>query len=199
MMNTYSKTETVEDYKKHYQHQHEEKPICVGKPFIGNVDPFYQKHVLLRADFNVPLKYGHGKDMIEVASDTKIVNSLETIKFLLMREAKVVICSHLGRPRSNEDRDLSLQPVAKYLQRLLPDVTVDFLPDCVGKEVKERISKQLPKSIILLENLRFYPQEIKNNEWLAQELAENMDVYINDAFSACYRGKILYLRISDLT
>jgi phosphoglycerate kinase len=168
--------------------------MSARKAFIGHIDPlrFHQKHVLIRVDYNVPLKVPKkeiNEAKIEVASDARIIDSLPTLKFFLASEAKIVLCSHLGRPKNGIDSQLSLRPVADYLKRLLGDINVEFLPDCIGSEVKQTICNQPPGSIILLENLRFHQEEITNDEGFAKELADGMDVYVNEAFSVCHRGR----------
>jgi phosphoglycerate kinase len=160
------------------------------KAFIGHCDPsrFKQKHVLVRADYNVPLRQESGK--VVIVSDAKINNSLDTLRFLLDQDAKIVLISHLGRPKGNQDKDLSLMPIAEYLQRLLPDIQVSFFPDCIGEGIKQSIKNQPNKSIILLENLRFHPEEMNNDDTFAQELAKGIDVFVNDAWAVCHRGKL---------
>jgi phosphoglycerate kinase len=159
--------------------------------FIGHVDPhrFFQRHILLRVDYNVPLKKIYPGEEILVASDSRILDSLPTIKFLLAKEAKLVICSHLGRPKGPQDHELSLRPVAKHLSRLLGDVKIEFFTECIGPEVEERIIQQKPRTVIVLENLRFHSGEEANDDRFARLLAQNMDIFVNDAFSVCHRGK----------
>lgn len=157
--------------------------------FIGHVDPhrFFQRHILLRVDYNVPLKKIYPGEEILVASDSRILDSLPTIKFLLAKEAKLVICSHLGRPKGPQDHELSLRPVAKHLSRLLGDVKIEFFTECIGPEVEERIIQQKPRTVIVLENLRFHSGEEANDDRFARLLAQNMDIFVNDAFSVCHR------------
>ncbi len=138
------------------------------------------KTVLMRVDFNVPL------DGNKVVDNTRIRATLPTISYLLQQHAKIVLMSHLGRPKG-KDPKLSLKPVAEELERLI-DYKVHFVHDCIGKEVKKAIGQCGPKGIILLENLRFYDEEEANNEQFAAQLAELGDYYINDAFAATHRA-----------
>ena len=138
------------------------------------------KQVLLRVDYNVDLDRS-GK----IISDFRLRASLPTINFLLKNKAKkIIIISHLGRPEG-KDKKLSLLPIAKHLEKLLNQKII-FIDDCVGKKVKEAIESSEEK-IFVLENLRFYKEEEKNDKSFAQELAKLADVYVNDAFGVCHR------------
>ncbi len=140
------------------------------------------KRVLVRVDFNVPLDQ-HGN----VADDTRIRASLPTVRYLVERGAKVILASHLGRPKGKIDERYRLDPVAQRLQELLgkPVVKVD---ECVGEVPKAAIARMRPKDVLLLENVRFYPGEEKNDEQFARRLAELADLYVNDAFGAAHRA-----------
>jgi len=138
------------------------------------------RRVLVRVDFNVPLEAG------EVADDSRIRACLPTINYLRERGARVVLCSHLGRPRGR-DPGLSLKPVARRLSELL-GAPVPLAPDCVGEEVIRLVEELKPGGVLLLENLRFHPEEEKNDEGFARELARLADVYINDAFAVSHRA-----------
>jgi len=154
----------------------------MNKLSIKEVD-LKDKRVFIRADFNVPLD-GKGN----ITDDTRIREVLPTINYVLDEGARLVIlASHLGRPKGEPDPALSLKPVARRLRRLL-DKEVFFLPDCIGEEVREAISRMKPGSIVLLENLRFYKGESANDENFARELARLADVYINDAFATAHRS-----------
>lgn len=142
------------------------------------------KTVLLRADYNVPLDSDG-----EISSDYRITQSIPTIKALQDKNCKIVICSHLGRPKSSEDIKYSLKPVAKKLSILL-NQNVLFASDCIGEEVSETVSKMKPGEILLLENLRFYPEEKANNEEFAKNLvsASNAEVFVQDGFGVVHRA-----------
>jgi len=139
------------------------------------------KLVFMRVDFNVPLAPG-GK---EITSDKRIRASLPTIKYALERGARLVLASHLGRPKGKPNPEMSLKPVAARLQELLGE-TVVMAPDCIGPEV-ERL-KAGPYRVILLENVRFHPEEEKNDAEFARQLAAGCDYYVNDAFGSAHRA-----------
>ncbi len=139
------------------------------------------KRVMVRVDYNVPLSEGR------VADDTRIRASLATVKYLLEQGARVILCSHLGRPKGKRVPEMSLKPVAERLAELLGR-PVRFAEDCVG-EVAERAVDELGEGeVLLLENLRFHPGETKNDPAFAEALARLAEVYINDAFSVSHRA-----------
>lgn len=140
------------------------------------------KRVLVRVDFNVPL----GKNG-NVADDTRIKASLPTIRYLLEHRAKVILAAHLGRPKGKRDERYRLDPVARRLEELLGK-PVGKVDDCVGEEPKAAIAKMAPGDVLLLENVRFYAGEEKNDEKFARRLAELADLYVNDAFGAAHRA-----------
>ncbi|MCL6637488.1 MAG: phosphoglycerate kinase [Alicyclobacillus sp.] len=136
---------------------------------------------LVRVDFNVPLLDGR------ITDDTRIRAAIPTLRYLLEHGAKVILLSHLGRPQGRSAAD-SLRPVFERLQSLLRGVEVRFADDCMGPEV-ERAVAELPEcSVLLLENVRFYPQEEQNDAQFAQALARLGDVFVNDAFGAAHRA-----------
>jgi len=151
------------------------------KQTIQDVD-LRDKRVIIRADFNVPLD-----DALQITDDTRIRSTLPTINRAVDEGAKVILCSHLGRPKGKPDPKLSLAPVAKRLQRLLGK-EVTFAPDCIGTAVETQVARMKPGDVLLLENLRFHPGEEKNDEAFARALASLGDVYINDAFGAAHRA-----------
>ncbi|MGH7260185.1 MAG: phosphoglycerate kinase [Nitrospiraceae bacterium] len=140
------------------------------------------KRVLIRADFNVPLD-----DALQITDDTRIRSTLPTINRGVDEGAKVILCSHLGRPKNQSDLKLSLAPVAKRLQRLLGK-EVAFAPDCIGPAAEALVAKMKPGDVLLLENLRFHAEEEKNDPAFSVALASLADVYINDAFGAAHRA-----------
>lgn len=139
------------------------------------------KKVLVRCDFNVPFD-GEGN-----ITDTKRVDeSLKTIKYLIDHNAKVILCSHLGRPKGKVKPDFSLRPVAKYLSKVLGK-DVKMASDVVGEGAKRVTSELKPGDVCLLENLRFEEGEEKNDDAFAKKLASLADIYVNDAFGTCHR------------
>jgi phosphoglycerate kinase len=139
------------------------------------------KTALVRVDFNCPLKNG------AVTDDNRIVAALPTIRDLLSRNAKLVLMSHLGRPKGQRNDKESLAPVAQRLSQLL-EARVKMAPDCIGGEVQEMVQALSPGEILVLENLRFHAEEEKNDEGFARQLAALADVYVNDAFGAAHRA-----------
>jgi phosphoglycerate kinase len=145
--------------------------------------PIDGKRVFIRVDFNVPIKEGKIKD------DTRIRSALPTIEYALSRNAKVILASHLGRPKGDGfEEKYSLAPVADRLSSIFPDRKVIFPEDCVGDAVKKLSKEMEPGDIMLLENLRFHAEEEKNDEKFSKELASLADVYINDAFGTAHRA-----------
>ena len=141
-----------------------------------------QKRVFIRADFNVPLD-----DDLNITDDARIRGALATINYAIDEGAKVILASHLGRPKGTANPRMSLAPVAKRLGRLLnKDVT--FAPDCIGPQVGSMIQRMSPGDVLLLENLRFHPGEEANDPAFAEALASLADVYVNDAFGAAHRA-----------
>lgn len=138
------------------------------------------KRVLVRVDYNVPID-----DQGNIVDDTRIRASLPTIEYLLDANAKVILMSHLGRPK-NRDPRYSLLPVAKRLSRLI-EREVKLAPDCVGEEVRNLVSSMSDGDVILLENLRFHKEETECDEGFARELASLGEVYVADAFGTCHR------------
>ncbi len=140
------------------------------------------KRVIIRADFNVPLD-----ESLQITDDTRIRSTLPTINRVVDEGAKVILCSHLGRPKGKFDPRYSLAPVAKRLSRLLGKEVI-FAPDCIGPAVEKLVAKMNPGDVLLLENLRFHAGEEKNDEAFSKALASLGDVFINDAFGAAHRA-----------
>ena len=139
------------------------------------------KKVFVRVDFNVPLD-----DHQNITDDTRIQAVLPTLRYILDNNSKLIIASHLGRPKGKITPQMSLSPVAKRLGRLLKTKVV-LAKDCIGSEVKEMVNKMKKGDVVLLENLRFHPEEEKNDDAFAKQLGKLCDVYINDAFAVSHR------------
>jgi len=139
------------------------------------------KTVLLRADYNVPVKDG------KILDDYRIQQSLPTVKYLLEHGAKLIICSHLGRPDGTSNPGLSLWPVAKRLNELL-DNDVSFVEDSVGEKVEKAAKRLKPGDVLLLENLRFHAEEEKNDDNFAKSLASLADIFVQDGFGVVHRA-----------
>jgi phosphoglycerate kinase len=143
------------------------------------------KRVLVRVDFNVPIETPPDMPAV-VADDTRIRAALPTIHALQKMGAMIALCSHLGRPKG-PDRKLSLALVAHRTAELL-GVPVSMAPDCVGPETKEQVRELRPGQVLMLENVRFHPEEVRNDPAFAKALAEGFDAYVNDAFGAAHRA-----------
>jgi phosphoglycerate kinase len=140
------------------------------------------KKLLIRVDFNVPLDKN-----LNITDDNRIRGVLPTISYALDKNAKVILCSHLGRPKGKPVQEMSLAPVARRLSSLIKK-EVQMAPDCVGPEVNKMVEGMKPGDILLLENLRFHPEEEKNDEAFGRALAGLCDIYVNDAFAAAHRA-----------
>lgn len=140
------------------------------------------KKVLLRCDFNVPLD-----ENLNITDKTRIVAALPTIKYLLEHNAKLILCSHLGRPKGEVKKEFSLAPVAKELSKEL-GIDVKLAEDVTGPSAKELTSNMKEGEVILLENVRFDPREEKNDKSLSKEFASLADIYVNDAFGTSHRA-----------
>lgn len=154
--------------------------MTYNKKTIEDVD-VAGKRVLVRCDFNVPLKDG------VITSDKRIVEAIPTIKYLLDKGAKVVLCSHMGKPKGEVNPKYSLAPVAKRLSELL-GFEVPLAADTIGPDAKAKAAALLPGRAILLENTRFDKREEKNDPEFAKELASFGDIFVNDAFGAAHRA-----------
>lgn len=150
------------------------------KKTVHDID-LHDKRVLLRADYNVPLEHG------KITSDYRITKSLDTVRYLLDQNAKVIICSHLGRPDGKPNQEFSLKPVASRLSELL-EREVRFVNDCVGDEAKAAADSIENGQVLLLENLRFHAEEEKNDEEFARQLASLAEVFVQDGFGVVHRA-----------
>ena len=150
------------------------------------------KKVLVRVDFNVPLTED-GK----VADDKRIVAALPTIKYLLAHNAKVILCSHLGRPKGQVNLKYTLAPVGEKLAELLPDTQIWFAEDTVGESAKAAIADMKEGEIVLLENTRFHKEEEKNDPAFAKALADLADIFVSDAFGTVHRAHASTAGVAD--
>ncbi len=155
---------------------------CLNKRTVRDID-VSDKRVLVRVDFNVPLDEGIGK----ITDDSRIRAVTPTIKYLIDRGAKIILCSHLGRPKGKVVNKLRLAVVVQRLSQIL-EHKVEFTRECVGPEVKQAVENLQNGNVLLLENVRFYPEEEGNEASFAQALSELADVYVNDAFGAAHRS-----------
>ncbi len=151
-----------------------------NKKTIRDID-VQGKHVLVRVDFNVPVKEG------VVGDDTRIRAALPTLKYLLENGAALILCSHLGRPKGEVKPEFSLRPVAEHLGKLLGK-PVAFAEDCIGPKAEEAVKALKAGDVLLLENTRFHAGETKNDPEMAKQLASLADVYVNDAFGSAHRA-----------
>jgi phosphoglycerate kinase len=149
------------------------------------------KKVLVRVDFNVPVKNER------VTDDTRIIRTLPTIRYLLERGARPILISHLGRPKGALDPEYAMDPVARRLEELL-DAPVLKLDDAVGPEVEETLNKWDGEGVVLLENSRFYPGETKNDPEFSKQLASLADLYVDDAFGAAHRAHATTVGVAKL-
>lgn len=139
------------------------------------------KKILVRVDFNVPMKEG------KITDDTRIRAALPTIQYLIDQGASVILASHLGRPKGGPDPVFSLKPVAQHLS-LLIGKPVAFVEDCIGQKAEDAAKALKPGDVLVLENTRFHPEEEKNDPGMSKQLAALADVYVNDAFGTAHRA-----------
>ena len=152
------------------------------KKTVKDVD-VRSRRVLVRVDYNVPLD-ANGN----VSDDKRITASLPTINYLLEQGARIILCSHLGRPKGEVKKEFSLAPVAKRLKELLPNVNIYFASDCIGEEAERKAAALKDGEILLLENLRFHKEEEKNDPEFAKKLASLAEIYVSDAFGTVHRA-----------
>lgn len=161
----------------------------INKKSIEDMD-VSGKRVLARCDFNVPLKDG------EITNDKRIVAALPTIQYLVNHGARVILCSHLGRPKEGWEPEFSLAPVAKRLSELLGK-EVKMAKDVIGEDAKKLASELKDGDVMLLENVRYHKEEKKNDPAFAKELASLAEVYVNDAFGAAHRAHASTAGVAD--
>ena len=148
---------------------------------IQDIDIKNGSVVLVRVDYNVPMKNG------KVSDDTRIRETEKTIKYLISKKAKVVLIAHLGRPKGKIDPNYTLAPVREYVEKIMGAKTY-FAPDCIGEKRNKMIASMADGELLLCENLRYHPEEEKNDENFAKELAKNCDFFVQDAFGAIHRA-----------
>ena len=154
----------------------------MNKKTVKDIDVSGKK-VLVRVDFNVPLN-----DAMEITDETRIQAALPTIKYLLDNKARVILCSHLGRPKGEFNMKYSLAPVAKRLAEVLPGTKVVFAEDIIGESAEKACAAVQDGEVVLLENLRFHKEEEKNDPEFAKKLASYAEIYVNDAFGTAHRA-----------
>ncbi|MBP7710512.1 MAG: phosphoglycerate kinase [Rickettsiales bacterium] len=140
------------------------------------------KNVIVRVDINVPINNG------KIEDDTRIKAVIPTLKYLAQNQAKVIVISHFGRPEGKVEPSMSIQPLVSRVQELLGSIKVSFVDDCIGDKVKSAVAATNYGEVIMLENLRFYKQETKNDPEFSRELASLANLYVNDAFSCSHRS-----------
>jgi len=156
----------------------------MAKLTVKDID-VHGKRVFVRVDFNVPTEEKDGKMVI--TDVTRIKETLPTIRLLIEKGAKIILASHLGRPKGKREPSMSLQPVAEKLSEMIGR-PVQFVDDCIGAKVEEAVAKLQIGDILLLENVRFYSEEEANDPSFAEKLAAFADVYVNDAFGSAHRA-----------
>lgn len=153
----------------------------MNKKNVTDID-VKDKKVLVRCDFNVPQDENGN-----ITDNRRIISALKTIKYLISHEAKTILCSHLGRPKGEFKKELTLKPVAEELSKQLKQ-EVKLAKDVVGEDAQKLVSKMQDGDVILLENVRFHAEEEKNDPEFAKKLASLADIYVNDAFGTCHRA-----------
>jgi phosphoglycerate kinase len=167
----------------------------MNKKTIEDID-ISGKRVLVRVDFNVPLSSKDPADDIHVTDDTRIRAALPTLNYLLDNGAALILCSHLGRPKSAADKQFAMDPVAARLSELL-DCPVQKVDALVGEEIRYAVDAMKAGDVLLLENTRFHPGEKVNDPTLSAELARLADVYVNDAFGSAHRAHSSTTGVAD--
>lgn len=163
------------------------------KQTIRDID-VTDKRVLVRVDFNVPLESRDGQ--LVITDDTRIKGTLPTLNYLLEKGARVILCSHLGRPKGQRDPAQSLKPVAAALSALIGR-PVEFSDDCIGAEAEAKAKTLQSGGVLLLENVRFHAGEEKNDPELAKQMAALAEIYVNDAFGSAHRAHSSTAGVAD--
>ena len=154
----------------------------LGKKTLNDIS-VQDKRVLVRVDYNVPLT-----EELKVSDDKRITAAMPTVKHLLEKGARVILCSHLGRPKGKVVPEMSLRPVYNRLRELLPDTEIYFADDCISDEASRLAAELKPGEILLLENLRFHAEEEANDTEFARKLASLADIFVSDAFGTVHRA-----------
>ncbi|MBQ2698537.1 MAG: phosphoglycerate kinase [Firmicutes bacterium] len=165
--------------------------MALYKQTIRDAQLKYKK-VLMRVDFNCPIKDG------VVSDDTRIRAALPTIEYLLEQNVALILCSHLGRPKGEKNPKYTLEPVAARLAELLPTRKVKFAADCLGEETAAQVAELRFGEVLLLENVRYYAEEEKNDMVFASKLASYADLYVNDAFGTAHRAHASTCGVANL-
>ncbi len=163
---------------------------------IKNLGALAGKRVLLRADLNVPMKVNEDGERV-VTDDTRILSVAPTIKALSEKGARVIVLSHFGRPQGQRDMSLSLEPLGQPLANATK-LPVSYIDDCIGDEVVEVIDALEDGAVLLLENVRFYKEETRNDPEFSAALARNADFFVNDAFSCCHRAHASTVGVAEI-
>src|SRR3954468_8432004 len=156
----------------------------MGKLTVNDLD-VRDRRVLMRVDYNVPMEEKDGQMVINDA--TRIKETLPTLKLLVKNGAKIILMAHLGRPDGKKEPTMSLRPVAAKLADML-GVKVAFQDDTVGERIEKYVNSMKAGDVVLLENVRFYPEEEANDTAFSEKLARLADIYVNDAFGAAHRA-----------
>lgn len=150
------------------------------------------KNVVIRVDINVPLKDG------KIQDDTRIRAVIPTLKYLAKNDAKVIVLSHIGRPKGQKNDEMSIKHVVSRVEELLEDIKVSFVDDCIGNKVEEAVRNTNYGEIIMLENIRFYDEETKNDAEFSKKLASLGNLYVNEAFSCSHRSHASITGIAEI-
>jgi phosphoglycerate kinase len=159
-------------------------PVAMAKLSVNDID-VRNKRVFMRVDYNVPLEEKDGK--VVLTDVTRIKETIPTLDLLINKGARIILAAHLGRPKGKREPSMSLRPVAEKLADMIAR-TVAFADDCIGEKVEKTANALKPGDILVLENVRFYPEEEANDPAFAEKLARVADVYVNDAFGAAHRA-----------